>query len=120
MRCLYLSGDAEKTSNPNLLATQAHMRYGYYPWVMGNFNGSPEQRITEVAQRLFKERSIGQLLRSDDYFVDVGLNSLDLVKLVLRVEEEFDVELPTSEITPTNFRSIATISRLITRLLGDA
>jgi acyl carrier protein len=87
---------------------------------MGNFNGSPEQRITEVAQRLFQERSISQLLRSDDYFVDIGLNSLDLVKLVLRVEEEFDVELPTSEITPMNFRSIATISRLITRLLNDA
>jgi acyl carrier protein len=117
MRCL--SRVAKCISNPNLLATAAHICYDHYPWVMGNFNGSPEQRITEVAQRLFKERSISQLLRSDDYFVDVGLNSLDLVKLVLRVEEEFDVELPTSEITPTNFRSISTISRLITRLLDD-
>lgn len=87
---------------------------------MGDFNGSPEQRITKVAQRLFQERSVRQLLRPDDNFVDVGLTSLDLVKLVLRVEEEFGLELPTSDITPAHFRSIATISRLITKLLSDA
>ncbi|MGA7873372.1 MAG: phosphopantetheine-binding protein [Candidatus Binatus sp.] len=87
---------------------------------MDNFDGSPEQRITRVAQRLFQERSITQSLRSDDNFVDVGLTSLDLVKLVLRVEEEFGLELPTSDITPAHFRSIATISRLVTKLLNKA
>jgi acyl carrier protein len=39
-----------------------------------------------------------------------------MVSLVLSVESEFDVKIPERDITPTNFRSIATIENLIARL----
>jgi len=51
--------------------------------------------------------------------MEVGLTSLDTVKLVLLVESEFDLMIPISDITPANFQSISAISRLITRLLRN-
>lgn len=81
---------------------------------------STDERIVTVVQSLFKQRSISREIHSDDNLIEVGLTSLDTVKLVLLVEDEFDLTLPLSEITPANFRSIAAISRLVARLLGTA
>jgi acyl carrier protein len=87
---------------------------------MSNRTSSTGERIVTVVQSLFKQRSISRELHSDDNLIEVGLTSLDTVKLVLLVEDEFNLTLPLSEITPANFRSIAAISRLVARLLGSA
>jgi acyl carrier protein len=52
--------------------------------------------------------------------MEVGLTSLDAVRLVLLVENEFDLTIPQSKITLANFRSVSTISRLIHELLNSA
>ena len=87
--------------------------------IMLNSNCSPEQRVAAVVQRMFQERAISRAVGSHDKLVEVGLTSLDIVKLVLLVEQEFDVELPISDITPTNFSSITAISDLISKLLDN-
>jgi acyl carrier protein len=43
---------------------------------------------------------------------------LDSIRLVLLVEDEFNIEIPVSDLTLANFRSISTISLLVTRLLN--
>ena len=70
--------------------------------------------MVEVVQRLLAERSISRPVSSDDDLREVGLTSLDMVNLMLSVEAEFDLEIPEIDITPANFRSISTISRLVT------
>jgi acyl carrier protein len=45
---------------------------------------------------------------------------LDMVNLVLSVESEFNVTIPETDITPKSFRSISTISALLTSLLPAA
>lgn len=47
-----------------------------------------------------------------------GLTSMATVKLMLAVEAAYDVAIPDRELTPENFRSIATIAALIERLLA--
>ena len=79
---------------------------------------SPGDRVVEVVQRLLAERSISRRVSSDDDLREVGLTSLDMVNLMLSVEAEFDLEIPEIHITPANFRSISTISRLVTELLN--
>ena len=59
-----------------------------------------------------------QAAATDANLIDIGLTSVDMVNLMLAVEAEFDVMIPPSEITPENFRSIATIEALISRLDG--
>jgi acyl carrier protein len=68
---------------------------------------------------LIKERSIpnGRPIRTDDKLIETGLTSLDLARLVLHVEDEFDLRIPVRDLTPANFRSISTISQLITNLM---
>ena len=44
------------------------------------------------------------------------LDSLTILSLVAEIEEEFDVEIPTVEIIPSNFNSAKKIWELIERL----
>ncbi|MBV8140019.1 MAG: acyl carrier protein [Deltaproteobacteria bacterium] len=81
---------------------------------------STGERVVTVVQRLVEERAITRPFSQDDTLTEVGLTSLDAVKLVLLVEDEFNIEIPLSELTVANFRSIATISRLVNRLLTQA
>ena len=85
---------------------------------MDNSSISAGERIVAVVQRMVKERSITRPVSSDDSLAEAGLTSLDAVRLVLLVEGEFHIEIPVSELTLTNFRSISTISLLVTRLLS--
>jgi len=84
---------------------------------MENRDISTGERVVTVVQRLVVERAITRPFSTDDTLTEVGLTSLDAVKLVLLVEDEFNIEIPLSELTVANFRSIATISRLVNRLL---
>jgi acyl carrier protein len=86
---------------------------------MDNSNISAGDRVVAVVQRLMSERSITRPVSSDDTLAQAGLTSLDAVRLVLLVEDEFNVEIPVSELTLANFRSISTISRLVTMLVNQ-
>jgi acyl carrier protein len=77
---------------------------------------SVEMRIAGVVQRLLAEHSIDRKVTPEDDLRQAGLSSLDMVSLVLSVEEEFDLMVPEVSIMPTNFRSIAAISRLVESL----
>jgi acyl carrier protein len=87
---------------------------------MENRDISTGERVVTVVRRLVDERAITRPFSTDDTLTEVGLTSLDAVKLVLLVEDEFNIEMPLSELTVANFRSIATISRLVNRLLTQA
>lgn len=77
---------------------------------------SLEGRIAAIVRRLLAQRSIDREISPDADLRQAGLSSLDMVSLVLSVEEEFDLMVPEVSIMPTNFRSIAAISRLVDSL----
>ena len=85
---------------------------------MDSRSNSPGNRVVDVVQRLLTERSISGPVRSGDDLRTIGLTSLDMVNLMLSVEAEFDLEIPEVDINPANFRSISTISSLVTALLN--
>jgi acyl carrier protein len=47
---------------------------------------------------------------------DLGMTSIKMVNLMLAVEAEFAVTIPQGDITPDNFRSVASIEALLHRL----
>jgi acyl carrier protein len=81
-------------------------------------NVSVDDRVVAVVQRLMDEREISRPFCSEDTLIEMGLSSLDAVRLVLLVEDEFDLSIPISELTLTNFKSISTISRMVARLVS--
>lgn len=46
---------------------------------------------------------------------ELGVTSLQLVEIVLDVDTKFLLQLDESEITPENFRSVASIAALVAR-----
>ena len=61
-------------------------------------------------------RSIDRPVGHNDDLSASGLSTLDIVNLMLAVEAEFDLKIPDREMTPSNFRSIAHIAKLVHEL----
>jgi acyl carrier protein len=75
-------------------------------------------KIAKVVESLLLDHSIERTFHPGDDLRDVGLTSLDMASLVLSVEAEFDLMIPERHITAANFRSVATITSLITALFA--
>jgi acyl carrier protein len=77
------------------------------------------ERVGTLVQRLLSDRSISRAVSENDDFREVGLSSVDLVALMLSVEAEFNLTIPDAEVTTANFRSVATVSSLVSRLTSS-
>ena len=80
-------------------------------------NTNSTERVTQLVRQLMARRSIDQSVGYDDVLSERGLSSLDMVNLMLAVETEFDIKIPERDMTPSNFRSIAQIDKLVGALL---
>jgi acyl carrier protein len=70
-----------------------------------------------VAQILGKPEGAASL-PADARLSELGMSSIKMVNLMLAVETEFDLTIPQGDITPENFRSVATVEALLARLLA--
>ena len=67
-------------------------------------------------------RLVGQILGKPDAAAslppearlsELGMSSIKMVNLMLAVEAEFDLKIPDRQMTPSNFRSIGHITKLV-------
>jgi acyl carrier protein len=75
------------------------------------------ERVAQLVRLLLAKRSIDRSVGYDDVLSECGLSSLDMVNLMLAVETEFDIKIPDRDMTPSSFRSIAQIDKLVGALL---
>jgi acyl carrier protein len=85
---------------------------------MLDFTASVQDRVLSVLRRILEENAIIADVQPDSRLVDIGLDSMDMVELMLKVEAEFDLTLPQPEITPENFQSVKTLEVMILNQLG--
>lgn len=78
--------------------------------------GLARERLLALVEQILANQPADRSLSIDDPLAAIGLSSVDMVNLMLAVEAEFDLTIPAADITPENFRSIATIEALIGRL----
>ncbi|HLJ36870.1 MAG TPA: phosphopantetheine-binding protein [Steroidobacteraceae bacterium] len=76
-----------------------------------------QRLLTLVAQILGKPEAAATL-PVDGRLSDLGMSSIKMVNLMLSVEVEFDVTIPQGDITPDNFRSVASVEALLLRIIG--
>jgi acyl carrier protein len=88
--------------------------------VLDRTNNRSTDRITRLVRELLVKRSIDRPIGDEDSLTENGLSSLDIVNLMLGVETEFAIKIPDRDMTPSNFRSIAQIDRLVCGLLGSS
>lgn len=75
------------------------------------------ERLRGLVTDILATKSSARHFTDDETLAEIGIASIDMVTLLLSVEREFDVEVPTHEITADVFRSISTIDSLVGRLL---
>ena len=85
--------------------------------MLERINAHSTERVAQLVRQLLARRSIDRLVGYDDVLSECGLSSLDMVNLMLAVETEFDIKIPDRDMTPSNFRSIAQIDKLVGALL---
>lgn len=85
---------------------------------MQNFRASVQDRVLSVVRSVLAENAIVADIAPESRLVDIGLNSMAMVALMLKVEAEFDLTLPQPEITPENFRSVKSMELMILNQLG--
>lgn len=51
---------------------------------------------------------------------DVGLNSLDMVTLMVTLEDELEIELNESDMNPYDFKKVSDVIKLANRYCGGA
>jgi acyl carrier protein len=80
-------------------------------------NAHSTERVTQLVRQIMAKRSIDRSVGYDDVLSEFGLSSLDMVNLMLAVETEFEIKIPDRDMTPSNFRSIAQIDKLVSAVL---
>jgi len=78
----------------------------------------PTDRVVGIVQEILDRRGVSHQILADDDLREAGLNSLDMVNLMLAVEAEFDLKIPDADMTLRNFRSICAIEALVASLQG--
>jgi acyl carrier protein len=69
-------------------------------------------RIKEALAELVPERWLSGLSEKTR-LRDLGIDSVDMVRLITKLEEVFKVSFSADELAPENFRDIAALQRLL-------
>ena len=83
-------------------------------------NEDIQERLLALVRSILDQNAIVADVDPRTLLVDAGLTSMDMVNLMLAVEAEFDFTIPQGEITPENFQSVETLSRLVISQLAPA
>jgi len=73
-------------------------------------------RLLALVAQILGKPEVAPTLPVDARLSDLGMSSLKMVNLMLSVEVEFNVTIPQSDITPDNFRSVASVETLLLKL----
>jgi acyl carrier protein len=79
-------------------------------------HSSIRERLLHLVAQILGKPGAARSLPAEARLSELGMSSIKMVNLMLAVETEFDLTIPQGDITPENFRSVATVEALITRL----
>lgn len=75
-------------------------------------------RIVELAKSVAADRARELDIQEDEPLVQAGLDSVDLVNLMLAVEAEFGILIPPKMMNPANFKTVTAIARMVRDVQG--
>jgi acyl carrier protein len=81
-------------------------------------HSSIRDRLLQLVGRILGKPEAAASLPPEARLSELGMSSIKMVNLMLAVETEFDLTIPQGEITPDNFRSVASVAGLVARLLA--
>ena len=88
--------------------------------MLDHVKSSPACRIGSLVEEILSRRGVDGPVAADAELARFGMTSIDMVEVMLGVEAEFDIAIPPTEITMDNFRSVAAMVGLVSRLHATA
>ncbi len=79
-----------------------------------------EEQIVEIVTKLIAGRTAAVAVASDNSLIEAGMNSIDMVNLLLQIEETFGIEVPSRAVNPKNFYSVKSVAGLVRDTLSKA
>ena len=79
---------------------------------------SIRDRLLRLVGHILGKPETAESLPAEARLSELGMSSIKMVNLMLAVETEFDLTIPQGDITPDNFRSVASVEALVARLLA--
>ena len=77
-------------------------------------------RTAALVESMLARTAAPRTVQPSESLSDAGITSLDMVNLMLAVEAEFDIFIPSDYVNPTNFRSVASIARMVENVRSEA
>jgi acyl carrier protein len=81
-------------------------------------HSSVRDRLLQLVGQILGKPDAAPSLPVEARLSELGMSSIKMVNLMLAVETEFDLTIPQGDITPDNFRSVASVEALVARLLA--
>lgn len=78
-----------------------------------------EEKMEDLIKILSEIKPGVDFEEEENLMEDEILDSFDIVSLVAKIDEEFDVEITPKDLVPENFKSAKTIYDLITKLQDE-
>ena len=88
--------------------------------MLDHVKSSPGSRIGGLVEAILSRRGVMGPIAPEAELARLGMTSIDMVEVMLGVESEFDIAIPPAEITLDNFRSVAAMASLVSRLGASA
>ena len=85
---------------------------------MLNYAPNVQNRVLSLVRSILERNASSADVQPESRLVDIGLSSMDMVTLMLKVEAEFDFIIPQPQIRAENFQSVKTLERMIINQLG--
>jgi acyl carrier protein len=76
------------------------------------------ERLLRLVAQILGKADAAAAVPPEARLSELGMSSIKMVNLMLAVETEFDLTIPQNDITPDNFRSVASVEALLARLLS--
>jgi acyl carrier protein len=76
------------------------------------------ERLLRLVAQILGKADAAAAVPPEARLSELGMSSIKMVNLMLAVETEFDLTIPQGDITPDNFRSVASVEALLARLLS--
>jgi acyl carrier protein len=79
-------------------------------------NPELRDRLLQLVAQILGKPDAASSIPVEGRLSELGMSSIKMVNLMLAVEVEFDISIPQTDITPDNFRSVASVEALVARL----
>jgi acyl carrier protein len=74
----------------------------------------------EKLEKILREHArfidISSSIQSNMALASLGIDSLDIIELIVKIEDEFDLEIPSEQVTPDTFSTPGSIWRLLCQI----